>query len=246
VNRDEAKEILLRYRPGTRDAEEPDVRAALELARQDAALAAWLAAHAAFQESARTQFRAVPVPAELKTRILAARQRRQRIIWFRSPALWAAAASIALLLSLAFWWTQPREDLTFTGYRERMVRTVLREYSIQFLSPDLGAIRSYLVAQNVHADYVIPKGLEQVRGYGCSVMSWQNRKVAMVCFEPAAGEQLYLFVAEQVEVPGAPASPSPRFQRVNRLTTAAWTNGGKLYVLAGEGDEAALAKFLKP
>jgi hypothetical protein len=66
----------------------------------------------------------------------------------------------------------------------------------------------------------------------------------MVCFEPAPGEQLYLFVADLSDIPSAPASATPIFQRVNRLTTAAWTSRGKLYVLAGEGEIEALAKYL--
>ncbi len=35
MNRDEAKTILLRYRPGTADADDPEIATALALARQD-------------------------------------------------------------------------------------------------------------------------------------------------------------------------------------------------------------------
>jgi uncharacterized membrane protein YbaN (DUF454 family) len=243
VTRDQAKEILLRFRPGSGDAEESDVAAALEFARQDLELSAWLKDHSAFQKSVQIKLRGVRPPADLKASSLAAREGRNRIIWLRSPALWAAAAAIALLLSLGVWWVQPREDRTFSGFRERMVRTVLRDYRMDLLTSDLGQIRRYLTANQAHGDYVLTKALQQVPGYGCAVLSWQNHRIAMVCFEPNQGQEVYLFVADRADVPDAPASGSPRFQRVNRLNTAVWTNGSKVYLLAAEGNESLLVKY---
>jgi hypothetical protein len=41
VTREQAKHILLLYRPGTADWQDPDVAAAIDLARRDLDLAAW-------------------------------------------------------------------------------------------------------------------------------------------------------------------------------------------------------------
>jgi hypothetical protein len=245
VNSEQAKQILLRYRPGTRDAEDADVAAALELARRDAALGQWLEAHEAFQEGVRAQLRQVRAPDALKSRLLAAHAPPDRIVWLRFPRLLAAAAGIALLLGLAVWWMQPRgEDLTITGYRQRMARTILRDYRMDLLTRDLGEIRRYLTDQQVHSDYVLPKELEQVPGYGCKVLRWQNRPVAMVCLDLGQKQLLYLFVANRSDVPGSPASGPPSFAHISQLTTATWSVGPKVYILAAEGDEAFLRKFV--
>lgn len=58
----QAKERLRLFRPGTRDAEDPEVAAALELASLDPELAAWLERHCVLCEALRAKFRQIPVP----------------------------------------------------------------------------------------------------------------------------------------------------------------------------------------
>jgi len=70
VNRDEAKTILLLYRPGTADANDPQIAGALELAKQDPELTRWLVEHCARQEAVRAGFRKITAPAGLKEQII--------------------------------------------------------------------------------------------------------------------------------------------------------------------------------
>jgi hypothetical protein len=51
-------------------------------------------------------------------------------------------------------------------------------------------------------------------------------------------------VVDRKAVRGSPAGASPQISKVNRLITATWTQGGKLYLLGTEGDEAAIRKYL--
>ncbi|TAK93426.1 MAG: hypothetical protein EPO07_18145 [Verrucomicrobia bacterium] len=55
---------------------------------------------------------------------------------------------------------------------------------------------------------------------------------------------LYLFVADRSTIPDAPTGNRLQVEQVNRLTTASWTVGEKVYVLAAEGDETFLRRFL--
>jgi hypothetical protein len=66
VTREQAKHILLLYRPGTADWQDPDVAAAIDLARRDLDLAAWFQQHQAFQSAMRARFREIEVPEHLK------------------------------------------------------------------------------------------------------------------------------------------------------------------------------------
>jgi hypothetical protein len=94
VNRDEAKTILLLYRSGTADAGDPEIAAALALARQDPELTRWLVEHCARQEAVRAGFRKITAPAGLKEQIISEQAAHEKRLFWRAggfdPALVAA------------------------------------------------------------------------------------------------------------------------------------------------------------
>src|SRR6266487_4292933 len=102
-----AKEILLRYRPGTADASDPEFAEALQQAKRDPELGRWFAQHQAFCETIRDRFKQLPVPAGLKEDILAGYRPEAIPVWWQQPAFraLAAAASIVLLIGLALFWS---------------------------------------------------------------------------------------------------------------------------------------------
>lgn len=61
MRREEAKEILLLYRPWSAKRSESQMREALELAKRDPELGRWLAQHVAFQEAVRAKLKAIEV-----------------------------------------------------------------------------------------------------------------------------------------------------------------------------------------
>ncbi|HTR42231.1 MAG TPA: hypothetical protein VMH87_11505, partial [Pseudomonadales bacterium] len=87
MNNDEAKQVLLLYRPGTSDAEDPETAAALALAKTDPELSRWLEEHCARQTALRDKFRQLPVLAGLREQIISeeaakakAASRREKIV----------------------------------------------------------------------------------------------------------------------------------------------------------------------
>jgi hypothetical protein len=72
----------------------------------------------------------------------------------------------------------------------------------------------------------------------------------MICFKtgrPLTSGQssdLWFFIIEQATLPDAPKTATPQIATVNQVTTASWTRQGKTYLLAIEGDEALLRKYL--
>ncbi|MBC8040705.1 MAG: hypothetical protein H7Y06_09195, partial [Opitutaceae bacterium] len=71
MNTNEAKFILRARRPDGRDDADPRFQEALEQARRDPALAAWMAREQAFDEAVAARLRAVEPPAGLRDAILA-------------------------------------------------------------------------------------------------------------------------------------------------------------------------------
>ena len=251
MNRDEAKTILLLYRPGTADAGDPEIARALELARQDPELTRWLAEHCARQEALRAGFRQITAPAGLKEQIISEQAAQERTISWRQSAVLVAAAIVAALVVLAPLWFQHRgnED-TFAIYRSRMAGVALRGYTMDLATNNPAQVRAYLAQNHAPSDYVLPTPLGKTAVTGCAIEDWQGAKVSMICFRtgrplpPGEQSDLWLFVIDRSTVKNAPPMGSRQFVQVNKLMTVTWTQGDTLYVLGMEGDEQTLRQYL--
>jgi uncharacterized membrane protein YbaN (DUF454 family) len=251
VNHNEAKTILLLYRPGTADADDPQIAEALTLAKHDRELADWLKEHCARQEALRAKFRQIAPPAGLKEQIISEQAAQERISLWRRNAVFAVAAVIVALVALTpLWFTHRPNDDTFAIYRSRMAGVALRGYSMDLATNNPAQIRAFFAASSAPADYVLPGSLEKTAMAGCAIQNWQGAKVSMVCFRTAKplppGQQsdLWLFVIDRTAVKDAPPAGSRQFVQVNKLMTVTWTQGQKLYVLGMEGDEQTLRQYL--
>jgi hypothetical protein len=251
VNRDEAKTILLLYRPGTTDAGDPEIAAALELARRDPELTRWLVEHCARQEAVRTGFRKITAPAGLKEQIISEQAARGKIGFRRQSAVLAVVAVIAALVVLTPLWFQHRPaDDAYTNWRNQMVSIALRGYGMDLATDNPAQVRAYLAQKNAPSDYVLPAPLEKTAVSGCAIEDWRGAKASMVCFRtgrplpPGQQSDLWLFVIDRAVVKNAPLAGERRFVQVNRLMTVVWTEGDKLYVLGTEGDEQTLRHYL--
>ncbi|HKI69370.1 MAG TPA: hypothetical protein VKA67_07270, partial [Verrucomicrobiae bacterium] len=251
MNRDEAKTILQLYRPGTVDAKEPQMVEALALAKNDAELAGWLAEHCTQHKVLRAKFRSIAPPPGLKEQIISERAAQMNLARKRQTLAFAALAVLLVLIGLAaFWWRPQPAANTFAHYCNRMIGTALRGYSMDLETNRLDQIRNYLAGHQAPADYQLPDPLQKTATVGCGVLEWQGSKVSMVCFRtgkplmPGEQSDLWLFVADRKTVEGAPATTSPHFAKVNRLITASWIQGDKLYLLATEGDAQTIQNYL--
>ena len=251
MNRDEAKTILLLYRPGTADADDPQIAGALGLAKQDPELTRWLAEHCARQEALRAGFRQITAPAGLKEQIISEQAAQGKIISWRPNAVLAVAAVVVALVVLAPFWFQHRGNKeTFAIYRSRMAGVALRGYTMDLATNNPAQVRAYLAQNHAPADYVLPMPLEKTAVTGCAIEGWQGAKVSMICFRtgkplpPGQQSDLWLFVIDRSTVKNAPPMGSRQFVQVNKLMTVTWTEGDKLYVLGTAGDEQTLRQYL--
>ena len=251
MNRNEAKTILLLYRPGTADADDPQIAGALGLAKQDPELTRWLVEHCARQEALRAGFRQITAPAGLKEQIVSEQAAQEKIISWRRNAIFAVAAVVVALVALAPLWFQHRgNEETFAIYRSRMADVALRGYTMDLATNNPAQVRAYLAQKQAPADYVLPAPLEKTAVTGCAIEGWQRAKVSMICFRtgkplpPGQQSDLWLFVIDRSTVKNAPPMGSRQFVQVNKLMTVTWTEGDKLYVLGMEGDEQTLQQYL--
>jgi hypothetical protein len=253
----EAKTILLLYRPGTADAEDPQIAGALALAKREPELARWLEDHCARQEALRAKFRQINVPAGLKEQIISeqaarivtlSRHRRNTVF----AALAALAAVVILLIVMSSSWLPRRqiEDNTLAIYRNQMAGVALRGYGMDLTTNDPAPIRAYLAQKQAPSDFVLSAALQKAAVTGCAVGGWQNVKVSMICFRtgrplpPNQSSDLWLFVVDRASLKDAPENGQLRIAANKGLITAVWTQGDKVYLLGTEGDESTIRKFL--
>lgn len=251
MNPDQAKTILLLYRPGLADADDPQIAEALALAKRDPELARWLEEHGARQATLRAKFRQITAPAGLKEQIISEQAAREKIIFWHRSAIFAVAVVIVALVALAPLWFphQPNDD-TYAIYRNRMASIALRGYGMDLTTDNPVSVRAYLAQNRAPADYVLPAPLEKTAVAGCAIENWQGAKVSMVCFRtgrplpPGQSSDLWLFVIDRAAVKDAPPTDSRQFVQVGRLQMVTWTEGDKLYVLGTAGNEQTLRQYL--
>jgi hypothetical protein len=252
MTKQEAKEILKLYRPGTADAADPDFVEALEFCERDAELKNWFADHCAVYAALRSKFKQIAVPEGLKEQIIAERPVHRAPLWQRAVLLAGAVAVVALVaFNLQQRW-RPSEPHDFAAYRSYMDGLAQRGYYMDLLTNNLDQIRLFLVQKQAIADYVLPAELEKnAKAAGCvASITWQGKPATMICFQsgrplkPGAQSDLWLFVTDRTTTTDAPVASVPAYKKADGLITASWTVGNRTYVLSTEGDEQFLSKFL--
>lgn len=231
----EARRILSLYRPGGVDDYDPEMGEALRQLDLDPELKQWFEQHCAFQTAMRRKFREIPAPANLHRDLLAERNIIRPAVWWRQPRWIAAAATFVLVAGLATLLLRPPVPDRFVDFQGRMVRTALKQYSMDIVTNDMKQVRQFMAERGAPADYVVPRGLAQMSLTGGGFLKWRSAPVSMVCFDRGGGQMLYLFVIPRTAVKDAPPE-SPQFSKLNTLTTACWSRGDRTYLLAGPAD----------
>lgn len=253
MNRDEAKEILRLYRPPV-DADDPSFAEALALSERDAELKAWFKNHCAVYSALRNKFQAIAVPEGLKEQIIAERKVNVRPQWQR-VAVGIAAVVVILAVTarpLITSWLEERKARSFPAFLDNAASIALWDYGMDVNTDNLDKIRALFAERKGIADYALPQNLtNNAAAIGCVASSWHGKPVSLICFRsgkplpPNQKSDLWLFIVEQDAPIGAPKpSSTPQISKVNRLTMASWTSGNRTYVLAADGNEDFLKKFL--
>ena len=261
MNREEAKIILQSFRSNGRDVDDPFFAEALALAKMDAGLAAWFAEQQQFDGSAGREIKSLPVPPDLKAKILAQGnpQRRNIVeppaaVWWRqllsfnSPVSWAMATAVVVLLGLAIFWGQPKNNARFADYSAEMVSAAVHDTNhVDVLNNDMKQVVAWLGEHHGENKFVLPAALNGGSGLmGCRVLDWHGRKISMLCYQFNGSAHVDLFVAEANVFPDAPPVDRPQFASSDGMPTASWSHGGKVYLMVSHGDPAILEKILRP
>lgn len=247
MTKDEAKEILSVYRPGTDDERDPMFAEALDLACSDRELKAWLDESIAFDQSMRAVFGRVTAPADVREAILA----EQKMV--RLPSHWwqhtltgremAAAAVVLFAVTLIGLWVTQRPTLFAEFRREIADQSWGPSPHVELKSTNLAEVLRFLANRHVATNFTLPPILAQSDMHGCSLMQWKGREVPLICFN-SEGQHLHLMVVDRSLFPDAP-NRIPEMDRWQAWRTASWSKDHHSYVLTGLSTPTFVKKFRK-
>ncbi len=245
MNITEAKFILESYRHHGGDANDPQFREALKLAQRDGELSKWLSEQTAFDAAISGKIKTITAPSDLKAKILAGRKIVTPTPWWRQSTWIAAAACFLLLLGFAAFFLTPTRGENFAQYRSDMTDFLsTRLDRLDMDTPDMTKIRDFLGQHGGQSDLVLPERIAELRKLGCRVLDWHGQKVTLVCFKQNGPHEVHMLVADGAHFRNAPKGSTPEYTKSGDWMTASWSRDGKVYVLAGMGDRAALQKYL--
>ena len=244
---DEARLLFSAYRPGGKDADDPIFAAAIEAAKNDPALAQWLAEQQAFDEAVAGHLRTVEIPADLRAKILAgAAVSRRRARW-AAARVWAVAAALALFAGLAALWPGKADGLADWQKHGLAVlgEIVAAREPFDLQHRDAAALTAWLRDHAVPQPAALPSTLEGKPTLGCKSIAWDGHKMSLVCFDLGGGVIVHLFTTDRAGLAHVPPDGPAHFARDGAWTVAMWNEGGKTLMLATDKGEEPLRRVLQ-
>lgn len=244
MTNEQAKLLLQAYRPGGQDARDPLYAAALEQVRLVPELGRWFEAEQSLDAAISAKFKEQPVPSDLESNILAVESIRPSAPrWQRKS--WLAAAALVALLAVAALWLPSRHTSQFEAYRDNMTDFLNTRFDhLDFKARNVEELKQFLAQHGAPSAFVLPGGMSDLPGHGCRVLSWEARTVSLLCFHLADNNQIHLFVIQGTKFSKAPPAGAVQFASSGGWTTASWHRGNTTYLLAGNGDQDYLQKYL--
>jgi hypothetical protein len=244
MTKQEAKQILQSYRPGSNDDKDPFFAAALELARTDSELGKWFALQCEFDQLMASSLESITPPAGLRDAILA-RNATKELPKQNSPFvsknfLLALAAAIALMAGIAVFHTPSSNAggqgaLTAANFaREALDIKEQGRIRLERMSQDPQTLRNWLAQRGAPSNFVLPPGLKGVPSFGCESFDLGGTKVSLICFELGNNQVAHLFVVDKSALKDASQESQPEFREDHGIAFATWTSGDKSYVLTGD------------
>jgi hypothetical protein len=201
MTREEAEELLSALRPHGADAADPVFREALELARKDSDLGAWLARQQEFDQMLIEELSSIRPPEGLRETILESLRKTARPLQFWRnawPALAAAAVLVAFFLS--------QQVVTFRNPSSRFQSFCSDALAMVAVRPvpkldleaaSLGITQAFIQQHGAPELRRFPPKLQAMATAGCRVFVWQQHLASLTCFRLPSGTLLHLVVIDE-------------------------------------------------
>lgn len=247
MNRETLWKRLASLQESDLSSNDPEIQEILEALRQYPDLEKKWKNQSLWDQSIRNAIQQVPVPEDLKSRILNSQKNKQssrnfsevsrsKIIPFpiaRSLS-WAAAALV--VLSFVFWnFTSSEDSYDFVRFEEKAVDYTQGLFALSYKTDQLDAIRGWLAKEGRPHSFSIPFQTTGLEGLGCKQVNFAGIVSSMICFEVSGSKkEVHLFVMNKEAIHRLPTYGVPEFRERKGNAVAAWSDDRYAYVLTGD------------
>lgn len=244
MNLQEAKFLLAAYRPNGADAGDPQMAAALALARADPELAAWFTRQRGFDAPVGAKLNSLLPPAELRDAISAGmRFHRPRRKWSRVLLMAAAILVLGAVAMLGRWRfsTESRNDVGLVMFATNYAANGI---ALKTKSGDTNKLKNWLVSQHAPMPERLPLDLATLRSLGCRTLNFQGHTITLICFED--GREFHLFVVRRRDFPAITLGGKPLLRpAVAGWCAASWMDADHVFVLVSDASPAKVKLHLR-
>jgi hypothetical protein len=237
----EAQFILNAYRPGGHDAGEPLFGDALQQARQDPALGAWLTREQAHAGTIAGKLREIAPPPALRAAILAGARMSEAPAraWWTRPTSLAVAAAVVVLFAVSSVWSE-RGSAQLTRLSNFAVDDMIHGQHGGHGAPT-GALATLLSQPSTRLGAGLPVDFAALRATGCRTLSVSGHDVLEVCFARGSNE-FHLYMVQNSDFPRLPTGEE--LGTHEGASFASWADADHHYVVVSNAGIAAIKGLL--
>jgi len=242
----EASYLLAACRPNGTDNSDPEFSDAFARASHDPILKGWLEDQHRFDSGIAVRLQSVPVPPDLRSRILAGGRVSRPTPWFSARRLWAIAAGVALFAGLGVWYSiesrhpsDQWEDQALANLSE--IITGREKFDAK--SPNVNDLELWLRANGSPSAAALPTGLQRLASLGCKTFLWNGHPSSIICFHGPRGEMVHLAMVDRSALKSPPPD-HPVYETRDGWRAACWSQGDTSMMLVTRAPESQLRALL--
>ena len=243
---EDPKLILGACRPNGADAEDPVFAVALAAAQRDPQLAVWFREAQDFDRAMAGKLREIPVPGNLRAKILAGGRASRPLKWWARPRVWALAALLLGSAIVGGLWMSAGAGLA--GWQRHALGVLdaveAEKVPLDHELPEPEKLVTWLQERSAPVLATLPDALAERRAFGCKTWEWRGLRFSMVCFDLGGSATAHLISTWQGGLKGAPPLGHMRYARVGNWHTATWSEGGLACMLVTDAGDEELRKLL--
>jgi anti-sigma factor RsiW len=246
TNKD-ASFLLGACRPNGADATDPEFAEALLQAERDPALKEWFAAERRTDATIAASLQSVPVPADLRSRILTGGRVSRPRPWFSTRHLWAIAAMIVAFAGIGSWYengSRRMSDQWQDDALAALTQLVSGKSSFDAQSPKVADLEQWLRSNGSPVTGDIPGRLQQMASLGCKTIYRDGHPVSIICFHGPGGELVHLAMTSKAALANPPPEGQPVYAERDGWNTASWSQDGMAMMLVTKAPESQLRSLL--
>jgi hypothetical protein len=241
----EATFLLGASRPG--GASDPEFAEALAQASRDPVLKAWFEDQCRFDSAIAARLQSVPVPADLRSRILAGGRVSRPAPWLSARCIWAIAAMIAVFAAIGVWYsagTRRHADEWEDQALATLSGLLSGQEKFDVESPTVADLQQWLRANRSPSAAALPAGLQRLSSLGCKTIAWHGHPISIICFHGPGGELVHLAMVDRAALVSPPPDLHPVFESKDGWRMACWSQGDTAMMLVTRAPESQLHTIL--